>query len=76
MVVAAGMLTAISTFARINGVARRSGFREEDADPEELTLGIKEEMEHTGDLSVAKEIALDHLSEDPRYYTKLKAIGL
>ena len=40
----------------------------------QLEAGIEEEMEHTTDTSVAKEIALDHLSEDPKYYTKLKKI--
>lgn len=34
--------------------------------------GVKVEMEHTDKSSLAKEIALDHLSEDPTYYTKLK----
>jgi len=37
----------------------------------EFKKGIKVEMEHTSDPSVAAEIALDHLVEDPEYYTKL-----
>ena len=37
----------------------------------ELEKGIKTEMEHTGSKSIAKEIAMDHLFEDPKYYTKL-----
>jgi hypothetical protein len=40
----------------------------------ELQAGIKVEMEHTSDKSVAERIALDHLYEDPNYYTKLKDI--
>jgi hypothetical protein len=36
--------------------------------------GIKVEMEHTDDEQVAKEIALDHLYEDPKYYSKLSKI--
>lgn len=40
----------------------------------EFNLGVKVEMEHTDDRSVAKEIAKDHLSEDPKYYSKLKKI--
>lgn len=40
----------------------------------ELSKGIRVEMEHTKDEEVAKEIALDHLYEDPKYYTKLKKI--
>ena len=38
----------------------------------ELNKGIKTEMEHTDNKSKAKEIAMDHLFEDPEYYTKLK----
>lgn len=38
-------------------------------DPEQVSLGIKVEMEHTDDPMEALEIALDHLTEDPEYYT-------
>ena len=41
---------------------------------QELDKGVKVEMEHTEDVNVAKEIAMDHLAEDPNYYTKLKRI--
>jgi hypothetical protein len=41
---------------------------------QQLIKGIKVEMEHTDDVKVAKEIAMDHLAEDPNYYTKLKRI--
>lgn len=47
---------------------------EEDVDSDELEMGIEVEKEHTKSKKIAKEIALDHLSEDPKYYTKLKAI--
>jgi hypothetical protein len=40
----------------------------------QFTKGLKVELEHTDDKSIAKEIVLDHLSEDPHYYTKLKKI--
>lgn len=43
-----------------------------DYDPHQLVMGQKIEMEHTKDPEVATEIAMDHLTEDPRYYTKLK----
>jgi hypothetical protein len=33
--------------------------------------GAKVEMEHTKDKEKAKEIAMDHISEDPKYYDKL-----
>jgi len=42
----------------------------------QLRLGIKTEMEHTDNKSKAKEIAMDHLAEDPKYYTKLKKAKL
>jgi len=36
--------------------------------------GLKVEKEHTKDVSKATEIVMDHLSEDPNYYSKLKKI--
>ena len=38
---------------------------------EYLTNGIKVEMEHTTDVRIAAEIAMDHLWEDLKYYDKL-----
>lgn len=40
----------------------------------EFRKGIKAEMEHTTDVNISKEITLDHLFEDPKYYTKLSTI--
>lgn len=37
----------------------------------ELNMGIKIEMEHTNDKTLAKDIAMDHLTEIPDYYTRL-----
>jgi len=45
-----------------------------DFDSTQLALGTKHEMEHTNDPKIAQEIAMDHLSEDPNYYKKLKKI--
>lgn len=42
--------------------------------PEALAEGKKHEREHTNNAEIAKEIAKDHLSEDPAYYEKVKAI--
>jgi hypothetical protein len=47
-----------------------------DVDKEELKKGIKIEKEHTTDIKTAMRIALDHLSEDPKYYSKLAKAGL
>lgn len=45
-------------------------------DPVELEMGIETEMEHTDDPAVAEQIALDHLAEDPRYYTMMQECGM
>jgi len=42
----------------------------------QLSTGIQIEMEHTNDTEIAKSIAMDHLTEDPKYYTKLVNAGL
>jgi hypothetical protein len=44
--------------------------------PQELRMGIKVELEHTDELDKAKKIALDHLAENPFYYTALKLSGI
>lgn len=40
----------------------------------ELKMGIEVEGEHTKNKSTAKDIAMDHLSEIPDYYTRLKKL--
>lgn len=45
-------------------------------DPTELATGTRIEGDHTQDVKLAQKIAMDHLNDDPRYYTKLKAAGL
>ena len=37
----------------------------------QLKIGVQVEMEHTTSKTIARKIALDHLREDPRYYSKL-----
>lgn len=56
------------------GLADRNNPR--DFDPVQLKKGIKVEFEHTKDHNLAQEIAMDHLSEDPEYYSKLDKAGL
>jgi hypothetical protein len=43
-----------------------------DVNKKELKLGKKVEKEHTKNKEKRQEIALDHLTEDPKYYSKLK----
>ena len=47
-----------------------------DVDPRELEIGMEVEAEHTDDSVKAKEIALDHLSQNPKYYSDLLAYGM
>lgn len=47
-----------------------------NVDPTELKMGIDVEREHTDSKLIAKIIALQHLDEDPKYYTKLASLGL
>lgn len=47
---------------------------ESDFDSGELAKGIEVESEHTDNRAMAEEIARDHLSENPTYYTKLETM--
>lgn len=40
----------------------------------QLSKGIKVELEHTANIAVAREIALDHLNEFPDYYDRLEKV--
>lgn len=61
----------IASFDKIPG-GLAEGKRPSDFDRDALAAGIKVEMEHTDDPKIALEIAMDHLTEDPDYYKKLK----
>ncbi len=50
--------------------------KKHNVDISQLKSGLKVEKEHTTDFNVAAKIALDHLAEDPKYYTKLTKAGL
>lgn len=43
-----------------------------DFDMKNILKGMKVEREHTTDKRIQKEIAKDHLTEDPQYYQKLE----
>jgi hypothetical protein len=45
-----------------------------DFDSNALKEGVSVEKEHTSDPAVAQEIAMDHLTEDKKYYKKLATI--
>lgn len=42
--------------------------------PDALQQGMKVETEHTKDKQLAQRITMDHLTEDPKYYEKLKKV--
>ena len=43
-----------------------------EPDPEQLRIGIETEREHTDDDAIAEQIARDHLTEMPDYYSRLQ----
>jgi hypothetical protein len=45
-----------------------------DFSAERLAQGVEVELEHTDDMHIAIEIAMDHLEEDPDYYDKLRDV--
>jgi len=57
----------------LNDIAEKHGVSV-DVLVAEFKKGIQTEMEHTTDREMAKEITLDHLFEDPQYYTKLATV--
>jgi hypothetical protein len=51
-----------------------AGMHPSQFDPVELERGTRVELEHTTSRAIAREIAMDHLAEDPLYYHKLATI--
>jgi len=56
----------------LNDLVKRHKLSDSSSLKIQLEMGIKIEAEHTKSKQIAKEIAMDHLWEDPKYYTKLK----
>ena len=76
-------VTRFEAFARwlpldgsIDGLARRAGLTALDFDPAALEQGTAIEQEHTSNRLQAQQIAMDHLTEDPSYYRKLRKADL
>ena len=59
----------------LNDIAKKHNVSLNDL-TDEFKKGYKVEREHTTDTNIAKEIALDHLFEDPKYYTKLALVEI
>jgi hypothetical protein len=47
-----------------------------DFNQKELSVGILVELEHTDDKEIAQDIALTHLSENPKYYSQGISCGI
>lgn len=62
---------SLNDIAKKHSIKNKLGF---DNLKKAFNDGMKVEMEHTTDKSFAKEIVLDHLFEDPKYYIKLKKV--
>jgi hypothetical protein len=65
----AGGITALP-----GGLASKAHKTESDFPAKKLNAGEKIEHEHTSRHALARSIAMDHLTEDPQYYEKLRAI--
>lgn len=67
------VFSGIAKGSTIEDIAEKHGVSAEHI-ASQLKKGIKIEHEHTKDNNTARKIAMDHLSEDPDYYTKLADI--
>lgn len=67
------------TLFKFSGADRIHGGLADDKKPDDfpasaLAKGVKVEREHTDSAAVAREIAMDHLTEDEDYYDKLERV--
>ena len=58
----------------LHDLARKHKIKDISELEKQLKIGMKVELEHTNDKKKAKEIAMDHIFEDPKYYDKLSKI--
>ena len=65
------LLNGLAKGKTLEDLAKKHNVDLEDL-KKELQKGMNVEKEHTHSQDIAKEIAMDHLFEDPKYYTKLK----
>lgn len=66
----------ISTRADVISGGKGDKIQAEDVNQNELKVGIAVELEHTRNEETAKEIAIDHLTENPKYYSELVQSGI
>ena len=60
----------------VQSIVKKHHIKNENSLMDELKKGIEVEKEHTTNKKEAVKIALDHLYEDPKYYTKLSSLNL
>ena len=61
----------LSKHMSVDDIAKKHGVSVDQV-KDQLKMGMKVEKEHTDSHKEAVKIAMDHLVEDPEYYTKLK----
>jgi hypothetical protein len=49
---------------------KETGLSPKDVNPKEFLVGLAVEKEHSSDIAVQKTIALQHLAENPNYYSE------
>jgi hypothetical protein len=69
--IAEGILNGLAKNKTLEDIAKKHKVKLQTI-KKELMMGLKVEKEHTDSKLTAKKIAMDHLIEDPYYYTKLK----
>lgn len=50
------------------------GKKPRDFDPRQMAMGMKEEREHTRDPHLRKEITMDHLAQNRKYYSDMERV--
>ena len=49
---------------------RQVGVTAKDVDPKEFLVGLAVEVEHSSDIAVQRAITLQHLADNPKYYSE------
>lgn len=69
-------VTNVTSFNDSVRILKNKGILTENYTPKELAIGVEVELEHTKDTETAAKIAMDHLRENPKYYSELAASGI
>lgn len=69
-------ITNVTSFNDSVRILKNKGILTENYTPKELAMGVEVELEHTKNTETAAKIAMDHLRENPKYYSELAASGI